>query len=144
MSNLMYIEKLKTAESTISVLYTNNDETSNEATEWKDCGQGVQFKDVSIGDGETIEKKNTNIKINYTIAEEFGEHIGKVFSQEFKVGHRSVPTGFSLGVMGMKVGETRLIKCPPVTAFGKSGLPPFIAGGVNVVFNITIEQIVLN
>lgn len=142
MSNLMYKEKIRAAESETSDLDTNNDDTSNKATEWIDCGQCVKFKDVSIGDGETIDKKNTIIKINYTIAEEFGEEIGKVFSQEFKVGNRNVPTGWSNGVMGMKVGGTRLIKCPPAAAFGKSGLPPFIAGGVNVLFNISIEQII--
>lgn len=61
MSNLMYIEKLKAAESKTPDLETNNDDESDEATEWKDCGQGVHFKDVSIGDGETIEKKNINL-----------------------------------------------------------------------------------
>ena len=58
----------------------------------------------------------------------------------FEVGSKSVVPGFSRGVVGMKVGETRVVTVPPNLGYGEREMGAIPANST-LVFTITLLQI---
>ena len=56
----------------------------------------------------------------------------------FVVGGTQVISGFSRGVLGMRVGGRRLVVIPPELAYGAAGRPPTIGANNTLVFEIEL------
>ena len=59
----------------------------------------------------------------------------------FVAGGDGVIPGFSAGVLGMRVGGSRLIEIQPEAAYGERGAPPIIPANAVLIFQITLESI---
>lgn len=60
---------------------------------------------------------------------------------EFPLGAGMVIKGWDEGVLGMKVGETRLLTIPPELGYGPNGYPPIIPQNATLIFTVTLEGI---
>jgi FKBP-type peptidyl-prolyl cis-trans isomerase FkpA len=103
---------------------------------------GLIYKQIKAGTG--AQPKATDIvKVNYT-----GTFIdGKVFDSsvergqpvEFPLGQ--VITCWKDGVAKMKVGGKAKLTCPAETAYGDQGMPPIIAGGATLIFDVELLEV---
>ena len=59
----------------------------------------------------------------------------------FVAGSNGAIQGFSEGVVGMQVGETRALSIPYQLGYGINGNPPTIPAKANLVFLVTLESI---
>ncbi|MFS8131120.1 MAG: FKBP-type peptidyl-prolyl cis-trans isomerase [Candidatus Dojkabacteria bacterium] len=91
-------------------------------------------------------KTGDNITVNYKgwLAE-----TGVLFDQSFTssttgltftVG-TGVISGWSEGVVGMKVGEIRRLKIPSAQGYGEAGSPPAIPANADLVFDVELTRI---
>lgn len=103
---------------------------------------GSIYKQIKAGTG--AQPKATDIvKVHYT-----GTFIdGKVFDSSVE---RGQPVEFPLGqvipcwregVSKMKTGGKAKLTCPPEAAYGDQGMPPVIAGGATLIFDIELLEI---
>ncbi len=67
------------------------------------------------------------------------KHGGVAF--EFPLGAGRVIKGWDQGVLGMKVGETRVLTIPPELGYGVVGHPPVIPQNATLIFTVTLEGI---
>ena len=59
----------------------------------------------------------------------------------FSLGAGQVIKGWDEGVLGMKVGETRILTIPPELGYGASGYPPVIPANATLTFEVTLLAI---
>lgn len=52
------------------------------------------------------------------------------------IGVGEVIRGWDIGVLGMKVGEKRILTIPPEKGYGRHGSPPVIPGNAVLVFDV--------
>src|SRR6185437_6926834 len=76
---------------------------------------------------------------NGRIFDDSANHGGSTFN--FTVGAGQVIPGFDEGVLGMQVGETRIVLIPPAVGYGRTGSPPAIPGNATLIFVLTLEAI---
>jgi FKBP-type peptidyl-prolyl cis-trans isomerase len=100
--------------------------------------QGIYIQDRVEGTGLSLEWGHT-ADLNYT----GWLRTGAVFDQgtfSFLMGNNVVIPGFEQGMLGMKVGGTRLIIIPPILAYGERGagsIPP----GAIVIFEVELLNV---
>ncbi len=99
--------------------------------------------DVKFGNGEEV-KKGDKVSVHYVGALKNGEEFdnsrkrGEPF--EFTVGGGQVIKGWDEGLVGMKVGGSRVLVVPAEMAYGDAGVGP-IPGGATLVFAIELVSI---
>ena len=70
----------------------------------------------------SVAKKDDTVKVHYTGTLDNGEIFDSSIDRdplEFKLGSKNVIPGFEAGVLGMKVGEKKLVKIPSKNAYGE-------------------------
>mmetsp|Transcript_15961 Transcript_15961/g.43496 ORF Transcript_15961/g.43496 Transcript_15961/m.43496 type:complete len:141 (+) Transcript_15961:2976-3398(+) len=60
---------------------------------------------------------------------------------DFKLGQGVVIKGWEQGILGMCVGEKRLLKIPPALGYGDSGAPPKIPGKASLIFETELVDL---
>lgn len=68
---------------------------------------------------------------------EDGKHL------ELKLGASENLDGWNIGLLGMKIGTTRKITCPPSAAYGAKGCPPIIPPKATLVFTFNLIDIIV-
>lgn len=58
---------------------------------------------------------------------------------DFVLGDKSLVPGLHTGVMGMRVGERRLIRVPSKLAYGRKGVPPKIPHNADLRFEVRLK-----
>jgi hypothetical protein len=84
-------------------------------------GTGLVYEDLHVGEGETA-KSGDVASVNYTgwlqNGTKFDSSIDRGQAFEFKVGAGYVIAGWDEGVVGMRIGGTRLLVIPPSLGYG--------------------------
>jgi FKBP-type peptidyl-prolyl cis-trans isomerase len=74
-----------------------------------------------------------------SIFDSTAKHGGAPF--EFQLGAGRVIQGWEQGILGMKVGESRILTIPPELGYGAAGYPPIIPQNATLIFTVTLEGI---
>ncbi len=120
--------------------------TENPVVESSD---GVNIAIISEGTGEGIVSGDA-ISVNYagmlTDGTVFDSNIDPKFNHvepyEFVLGAGEVIPGWDVGLVGMKVGEKRIIEVSPEYAYGATGYPPVIPPNATLVFQVELVEII--
>lgn len=59
----------------------------------------------------------------------------------FKLGAGEVIPGWEIGILGMKVGEKRVLTIPPELAYGEEGIPPVIPPNATLIFDVDLVAV---
>lgn len=94
---------------------------------------------TAIANGQTAVVQYEGKLVDGSVFDSTAKRGGKAF--EFLLGAGMVIKGWDQGVLGMKVGETRVLTIPPELGYGASGFPPVIPGGATLIFTVTLEGI---
>ena len=102
----------------------------------------VGIKTTFEGTGDRAVAKGDKISVNYVgkfvdgkIFDATSQHGGQPF--EFTVG-AGVIEGWSVGVLGMRVGEKRTLTIPADWGYGEKGVPGVIAPNTALIFDIEL------
>ena len=98
---------------------------------------GLWMKDITVGSGATT-AAGKSVVVHYIGYFPNGTQFDTdgTAGAPFVVGQGTI-TGFSEGVVGMKVGGTRLLVLPPSLAYGQAGNGPIPPNAV-LVFRVTL------
>ena len=108
-------------------------------------GNGVEISTVTQGSGAAIQTGQT-ASVLYT---GYLQKTGAVFDDSIAdggtplgvtLGAGQVIPGFNAGIVGMQVGETRIIKIPPNEGYGNTANGPIPADST-LIFVVTLESI---
>lgn len=89
--------------------------------------------------GQTAVVSYVGTLSNGTVFDASKNHGDGSFS--FIVGAGQVIKGWDEGVLGMKVGESRILTIPPELAYGPNGVPPVIPANATLSFEVTLLAI---
>ena len=110
----------------------------------------LTFPDVVVGTGTTAEAGDT-LDVLYTgwlYDASKPENKGKQFETNmsgaafpFQLGKGLVILGWDRGLVGMKVGGTRILSIPYDLGYGKMGKPPAIPGYAGLLFEVKLVNV---
>ena len=105
---------------------------------------GLEYKDVTLGDGEQP-KKGDKVVVHYTGTLEDGTKFdsskdrGKPF--EFNIGVGQVIRGWDEGVITMRPGGNRTLIIPSNLAYGDRGAGKLIPPGATLIFEVELIEV---
>jgi len=115
----------------------------NEA-EWEVMDNGLSFKIITVGTGE-IAESGKSVTVHYTGTFEDGRVFDSSVERNqpfvFQLGAGRVIQGWDLGVVGMKVGEKRILRIPSDLAYGTRGAGGIIPPNTDLVFEVELLSI---
>ncbi len=118
----------------------NNQQTNNKKTV-----NGMTIETTVQGSGPEIKNGQTAV-VQYegkltdgTIFDSTAKHGGTQF--EFPLGAGMVIKGWDQGVLGMKVGETRILTIPSELGYGATGAGNVIPPNATLIFKVTLQGI---
>lgn len=105
-----------------------------------------ELKTITIqpGEGDAVVKESDTVTVHYTGALASS---GKVFESSLDSGQPAtfplsgVIAGWTQGIPGMKVGETRRLIIPSSLAYGEAGSGSEISPNADLVFDVTLLKI---
>jgi FKBP-type peptidyl-prolyl cis-trans isomerase len=127
------IDVTSSPKDTAQPLEQNKVTTNNMKIETTKEGSGVEIKN-----GQTAVVDYVGKLTDGTIFDASARH-GRSF--EFPLGAGMVIKGWDQGVLGMKVGETRVLTIPPELGYGASGAGGVIPPNATLVFEVTLVGI---
>ena len=106
---------------------------------------GLQYQDVTVGDGDEATSGST-VSVHYTGWLTTGRQFDSSRPRNTpfpvrNVGAGPVIPGWNEGLIGMKVGGTRVLVIPPGLAYGERGYDPVIPPGATLVFKIEVLDV---
>lgn len=108
--------------------------------------QGMQVRILEKGSGPASENGDT-VSVHYVGTFENGSKFDSSVDREtpfsFNLGAGQVIQGWDLGVVGMKVGEKRMLTIPYTLAYGEMGYGP-IPPKATLVFEVQLLEITKN
>jgi len=103
--------------------------------------QGMKVEILKQGSGNAS-KAGDKVSVDYvgTLQDgtKFDSSIDRGTPFEFALGENRVIQGWELGVLGMKVGEERMLTIPPELAYGAEGRPPVIPANATLIFKVDL------
>ena len=109
---------------------------------------GLQYKDLKIGSG--IEAKSGDTAVIYFIGwvDENGQRGREIYNSRkerkpvsFVIGTDKVLQGWNDGVIGMKVGGTRLLRIPPELGYGAKAVEDVVPSNSHLQFIIELLEL---
>jgi FKBP-type peptidyl-prolyl cis-trans isomerase FkpA len=102
---------------------------------------GLEYEDLSIGDGEEVKTGDT-VKMQYTgklrsNGLQFDSNVGKA-PYPVTLGAGGVIKGWDMGIPGMRVGGRRKLYIPAKLAYAERGFPPDIPPNADLVFEVKV------
>lgn len=106
--------------------------------------KGLQIEVVTPGTGEGVRNGQTAV-VNYTGSltdgTVFDSSIPRGEPFVVHLGLGEVIQGWDLGILGMKIGETRRLTIAPALAYGERGYPNVIPPNATLIFDVTLLEI---
>lgn len=100
--------------------------TSVPADSMREIREGLRARTLSEGEGPAAETGDT-VRVHYlgclTDGTKFDASYDRGEPFTFRLGAGRVIRGWDLGVVGMRPGETRLLRIPPELGYGARGTP---------------------
>jgi len=93
----------------------------------------------AITNGQTASMLYTGTLADGTVFDSTASRGNTPFS--FTLGAGQVIKGWDEGIVGMKVGEERILTIPPALAYGAAGYPPVIPQNATLTFDVTLVGI---
>lgn len=123
-------------------------EVTSKPDGWITLENGLQYKDVTVGQGEPAAQGNVIrthytgwLYVNGTRSTEFdSSRDGQPI--EFRLGAGRVIRGWDQGIVGMRVGGVRNLIIPPELAYGERGSGNVIPPGATLEFEVELVAIV--
>ncbi len=109
------------------------------------AGNGLQVGTVVAGSGAGAQNTQelsviyTGMFLNGNIFDSTARDGGNPF--QFPLGEGQVISGWDQGLVGMEVGETRVLFIPPSLGYGPGGNPPVIPGNTPLIFVVELVSI---
>ena len=110
----------------------------------------LQTSDVAGGSGVEA-KTGSTVRVHYTgwfYDQAAADRRGKRFDSskdgapfEFRLGAGEVIPGWDEGIVGMKVGGTRILTIPPALGYGASGASGIIPPNATLVFEVELMDV---
>jgi FKBP-type peptidyl-prolyl cis-trans isomerase len=94
------------------------------------------IKDRNVGTGEEAQTGDT-VTVQYTLWRKDGMKL-ESSTYQFTLGAGEVIKGWDQGIVGMKVGGTRILYIPPDLAYGEEGSPPKIPSNATLKFKVKL------
>lgn len=119
------------------------DKSANQPTN-KPMADSLQIETTKAGSGPAAQNGNT-VSVHYTGTLTDGTKFdssrdrGKPIS--FQLGAGSVIAGWEQGILGMQVGEQRILTIPPELGYGVRGFPPVIPPNATLRFDVELMNI---
>jgi FKBP-type peptidyl-prolyl cis-trans isomerase len=97
----------------------STDEKDNSNTAFKSMAKGVQYRDVEIGKGPSVQERK-KIRVTYTLRaiHRYGKILDSSNDFKFRIGRGEVVKGWDIGIMGMRQGGKRYLIVPPNAGYG--------------------------
>ncbi|HEU0085625.1 MAG TPA: FKBP-type peptidyl-prolyl cis-trans isomerase [Candidatus Paceibacterota bacterium] len=138
------VENYRSDTSLDQIMNTPNENEIEESEEIT----GVKTTTVSEGQGAEAKTGDT-VSVNYTGRLEngtvFDSNVDPKFQHvepfSFTLGEGRVIQGWDEGVVGMKVGEKRLLEISPEFGYGPVGIPGVIPGNAVLIFEVELLAI---
>ncbi|QDU20059.1 FKBP-type peptidyl-prolyl cis-trans isomerase [Urbifossiella limnaea] len=111
------------------------------ATPWQEMKPGLKYHDEVVGAGEAV-KAGGRVKVHYTgwltddKATIFDSSVKR--NEEIEFGLGQVIAGWRDGLVGMKVGGTRVLHLAPEVAYGSRGAGGLIGPNATLVFRVEL------
>lgn len=106
--------------------------------------QKLGIEIITEGNGEEA-KKGDRVLLDYTgtltDGTVFDSSIPRGEPFRFLLGGGQVIEGWEIGIVGMKIGETRKLTIPHQLAYGEDGYPGVIPPAATLVFTVTLLAI---
>ncbi|MDQ5952869.1 MAG: hypothetical protein QG551_97 [Patescibacteria group bacterium] len=138
-------ENMQNSENTSEVSSENNNNVVDESSS-QGSSQQPQLSMVITkqGTGDVVSKEGDVVSVNYVGAFEDGKIFDSSLDRgvpfEFTLGAGQVIAGWDMGVMGMKIGESRRLVIPSDFAYGPNDYGP-IPGGSTLIFDVELVGI---
>lgn len=107
---------------------------------------GVEYLDIKVGEGDEAKMEDKVVCVYTVWLSNKGEKGLKLDSSKDRkeflachLGHNLVP-GWSDGMVGMKPGGIRLLHVPYSQGYGEKGIPNFIPGKSDLIFEIEYRE----
>ena len=105
---------------------------------------GLQYKDLTVGTGETAKAGDTAV-VHYTgwleDGTKFDSSLDRGVPFEFVIGQGRVIKGWDEGVASMNVGGKRELTIPSDLAYGDQGIGDVIPPGATLIFEVELIEI---
>jgi FKBP-type peptidyl-prolyl cis-trans isomerase len=125
----------------------NINETSTETMNTENSDMGMTSPEMIIkkeGTGEKTAQAGDTISVVYTgffqNGEIFDSNVDSGQNFEFTLSSGQVISGWDIGLVGMKVGEVRMLTLPPEFAYGSNAVGPIPANST-LVFEVELKEI---
>ena len=107
-------------------------------------GADVKIEDVVVGKGAEVKPGDT-VSVHYTgtllDGTKFDSSRSRGTPIVVRIGVGQVIKGWDEGIVGMRVGQVRVLKIPPDLAYGRAGSPPVIPPNATLVFEIELLDV---
>ena len=105
----------------------------------------LEIETVEEGSGDDVVEDGDGLVVHYTgtllDGTKFDSSVDRGTPFEFVIGEGRVIQGWEQGLLGMKVGEKRVIRIPSELGYGAYGSPPSIPGGAALEFEVELIEI---
>jgi FKBP-type peptidyl-prolyl cis-trans isomerase len=105
---------------------------------------GLEMQDLRAGTGAEAHVGDT-VKTHYvgTLLDgtKFDSSRSRGTPIVVRIGVGQVIKGWDEGIVGMRVGQVRVLKIPPDLAYGRAGSPPVIPPNATLVFEIELLDV---
>ena len=114
------------------------------ATPWQEMKPGLKYHDEVVGTGAEV-KAGGRVKVHYTgwltdaNATIFDSSVKR--NEEIEFGLGQVIAGWRDGLVGMKVGGTRVLHLAPEVAYGSRGAGGLIGPNATLVFRVELKGV---
>jgi FKBP-type peptidyl-prolyl cis-trans isomerase len=135
------VEEDSEVEQNINIENTNNNLNNMSEENKNDSGLGIEI----VAEGSGVEAENgKTVAVHYTGKFEdgtvFDSSIQRGTPIEFVLGAGMVIQGWEKGILGMKVGEKRVLTIPSDLGYGEFGAGP-IPGGATLIFDVELVDV---